>query len=34
MLTLTHVCYLATVVTIVILLGVVIGGAKANAGVK
>ena len=33
MLTVTHLCYFATVVTIVILLGVVIG-AKANAGVK
>ena len=34
MLTVTHVCYFATVVTIGILLGIVIGQAKANAGVK
>jgi hypothetical protein len=34
MLTVTHLCYFATVVTIGILLGVVIGQAKANAGVK
>ena len=33
MLTVTHLCYFATVVTIVILLGVVIG-AKANVGMK
>ena len=31
MLTVTHLCYFATVVTIVILLGVVIGQAKPNA---
>jgi hypothetical protein len=37
MLTVTHLCYFcyfATVVTIGILLGVVIGQAKANAGAK
>jgi hypothetical protein len=34
MLTVTHLCYFATVVTIGILLGVVIGQTKANAGVK
>ena len=34
MLTVTHLCYLTTVVTIGILLGVVIAQAKANAGVK
>ncbi len=34
MLTVTHLCYLATVVTIVILLGIVIGQPNANAGVK
>jgi hypothetical protein len=34
MLTMAHLCYFATVVTIGILLGVVIGQAKANAGVK
>ena len=34
MLTVTHLCYFATVVTIGILLGVVIAQAKANAGVK
>jgi hypothetical protein len=34
MLTVTHLCYVATVVTIGILLGVVIGRSKANAGVK
>jgi hypothetical protein len=34
MLTVTHLCYFAAVVTIGILLGVVIGQAKANAGVK
>ena len=33
MLTVTHLCYVATVVTISILLGVVIE-AKAHAGVK
>jgi hypothetical protein len=33
MLTVTHLCYFATVVTICILLGIVIG-AKANVGVK
>jgi hypothetical protein len=33
MLTVTNLCYVATVVTIGILLGVVIG-AKANPGVK
>ena len=32
--TVAHLCYFATVVTIGILLGVVIGQAKANAGVK
>jgi hypothetical protein len=32
--TVDHLCYFATVVTIGILLGVVIGQAKANAGVK
>jgi hypothetical protein len=34
MLTVTHLCYFATVVTIGILLGVVIGQPDANAGVK
>ena len=34
MLTVTHLCYFATVVTIGILLGVVIGQPNANAGVK
>jgi hypothetical protein len=34
MLTVTHLCYFATVVTIGILLGIVIGHSKANAGVK
>ncbi len=34
MLTVTHICYVATVITIGILLGVVIGHSKANAGVK
>jgi hypothetical protein len=34
MLTVTNLCYFATVVTIGILLGVVIGQWKANAGVK
>jgi hypothetical protein len=34
MLTVTHLCYFATVVTIGILLCVVIGQTKANAGVK
>jgi hypothetical protein len=33
MLTVTHLCYFATVVTIGILLGIV-GQAKANAGVE
>jgi hypothetical protein len=32
MLTVTQLCYFATVVTIGILLGVVIGQAKPNAG--
>jgi hypothetical protein len=34
MLTVTHLCYLASVVTIGILLGVVIGQPDANAGAK
>jgi hypothetical protein len=34
MLTVTHLCFFATVVTIGILLGVVIGQPDANAGVK
>jgi hypothetical protein len=34
MLTVTRLCYIATVVTVGILLGVVIGQTKANAGVK
>jgi hypothetical protein len=34
MLTVTRLCYFATVVTIVILLGIVIGQTKANADVK
>jgi hypothetical protein len=34
MLTMIHLCCFVTVVTIGILLGVVIGQAKANAGVK
>jgi hypothetical protein len=34
MLTLTHLCYVATAVTIGILLCVVIWQTKANAGVK
>jgi hypothetical protein len=34
MLTVTHLCYFASVVTVGILLGVVIVQAKANAGVK
>jgi hypothetical protein len=34
MLTLTRLCYFATVVTIGILLGIVIGQTKANADVK
>jgi len=34
MLTVTHLCYFATVVTIVILFGIVIGQADANEGVK
>jgi hypothetical protein len=34
MLTVTNLCYVATVVTIGILLGIVIGQTKANAGVK
>jgi hypothetical protein len=34
MLTVTHLCYFATVVTIGILLGVVIGQLSANVGVK
>ncbi len=34
MLTVTHLCYLATVATIVILLGIVIGQPDANEGVK
>jgi hypothetical protein len=34
MLTVTHLCYFATVVTVVILLGVVIGQPNANAGAK
>jgi hypothetical protein len=34
MLTVTNLCYFASVVTVVILLGVVIGQSKANAGVK
>jgi hypothetical protein len=34
MLTVTHFCYFATVVTIGILLGIVIGHSEANAGVK
>ncbi len=34
MLTVTHLCYFATVVTIGILLGVVIGQPNANAGMK
>jgi hypothetical protein len=34
MLTVTHICYFATVVTIGILLCVVIGQTIANAGVK
>jgi hypothetical protein len=33
MLTVTHLCYVATVVTVGILLGIVVQ-AKANAGVK
>ena len=33
MLTVTHLCYFATVVTIVVL-GAVIGQAKTSAGVK
>jgi hypothetical protein len=32
--TVTHLCYLATVFTIVILLGIVIGQPNADAGVK
>jgi len=34
MLTVTHLCYFATVVTIGILLGIVIGQPNAIAGVK
>jgi hypothetical protein len=34
MLTVTHLCYFATVVTIGILLGVVIGHTRADADVK
>ena len=34
MLTVAHLCYFATVVTIGILLGVVIGQPNANSGVK
>ena len=34
MLTVTHLCYVATVVTVGILLGIVIGQTKANAGAK
>ena len=34
MLTVTNLCYFATVVTIVILLAVVIGQPNADAGVK
>jgi hypothetical protein len=34
MLTVTHLCFFATVVTIGILLGVVIGQPNANADVK
>ncbi len=34
MLTVTHLCYWATVATIGILLGIVFGQANANAGVK
>ena len=34
MLTVTQLCYVATVITVGILLGVVIGHSKANAGVK
>ena len=34
MLTVTHLCYFATVVTIGILLGIVMWKSKANAGVK
>ena len=34
MLTVAHLCYFATVVTVAILLGVVIAGANANAGAK
>jgi hypothetical protein len=34
MLTVTNLCYIATVVTIGILLGIVIGQTTANAGVK
>jgi hypothetical protein len=34
MLTVTHLCYFATVVTIAILLAVVIGQPNADAGVK
>jgi hypothetical protein len=34
MLTVTRLCYFATVVTVGILLGIVIGQTKANAGVK
>jgi hypothetical protein len=34
MLTVTHLCYFATVVTISILLGIVIGQPNAKAGVK
>jgi hypothetical protein len=34
MLTVTNLCYFATVVTIGILLGVVFGQPNANAGVK
>ena len=34
MLTVTHLCYFATVVTIGILLGIVIRQPNANAGVK
>jgi hypothetical protein len=34
MLTVTQLCYLATVVTIGVLLGIVVGQPNANAGVK
>jgi hypothetical protein len=34
MLTVTHLCYVATVITIGILLGIVIGQPNANSGVK